>query len=162
MFMPLTKETNKNTRSVTPFNNFPYKHEYLLKTFCPYTTTPYNELKPSIRYEQDILGFKSRLKSKYRGEKVRHYSGGILKQANSLHSQLQLKRYILAAHGFVIDLNTSDICICSRPDMTTNFLKGFLYHEEPKILHEQVIEVIPKLSTYSMKKKNYFCAWYKS
>ena len=64
--------------------------------------------------------------------------------------------------GFVMNLNTSDICICSRPDTATNFFKGFLYQEEPKILHEKVIKVIPKFSTYSLKKQKDIFAWYKS
>ena len=90
--MPSPRVRNKNTRSFVPFNPFPYKHEYFSRTFFPYTTKLYNKLEPSIRNERDILEFKSKLKTKYKDKKVKHYSRGISKQANSLHTQLQLGR----------------------------------------------------------------------
>ena len=151
--MPSPRVRNKNTRSFVPFNPFPYKHEFFSRTFFPYTTKLYNKLEPSIRNERDILEFKSKLKSKYKDKKVKHYSRGISKQANSLHTQLRLGRSFLAAHGFVINLNNSDRCLCSRPETTSHFFKCFLYQEEQKILHEKITKVIPKFSTYSLKKQ---------
>ena len=151
--MPSAREKNKNTRSFVPFNPFPFQHDYFSKTFFPYTTKLYNKLEPSIRNERDLLEFKSRLKTKYKGKKVKHYSRGISKLANSLHTQLRLGRSFLAAHSYAINQKNDDLCLCSRPETTTHFFNCFLYHQELKLLHEKVIKIIPKFSTYSLKKQ---------
>ena len=136
--MPSTKINTKNTRSSVPYNPFPYKHEFFSKTFFPYTTKLYNKLPHSIRKERDILEFKSRLKQYYNYKKVKHFSRGISKYANSLHTQLRLGRLYLSAHGFAINVNNSNLCICSRPEMTKYFFTCFLYQEEQKVLYEKV------------------------
>ena len=151
--MPSAREKNKNTRSFVPFNPFPFQHDYFSKTFFPYTTKLYNKFEPSIRNEQDLLEFKSRLKTKYNGQKVKHNSRGISKLANSLHKQLRLGRSFLAAHSYVINLKNDNLCICSRPETTPHFFNCFLYQQELKLLHEKVIKTIPKFTTYSLKKQ---------
>ena len=151
--MPTPKVRNKNTRSFVPFIPFPFQYEYFSKTFFPYTTKLYNKLEHSLRNERDLLEFKSRLKTKYKDKKVKHYSRGISKYANSLHTQLRLGRSFLAAHSFAINLQNDDLCICSRPETTTHFFTCFLYQEEQKILYEKVTKQIPKFSTFSLKKQ---------
>ena len=88
--MPSPKIRNKNTRSFVPFHPFPFQNEYFYTTLFPYTTKLYNKLEHSLRNERDLLEFKSRLKTKYKDKKVKHYSRGISKLANSLHTQLRL------------------------------------------------------------------------
>ena len=130
--MPTPKIRNKNTRSSVPFNPFPFQHEYFSKTFFPYTTKLYNKLEHSLRNERDLLEFKSRLKTKYKDIKVKHYSRGISKYANSLHTQLRLGRSFLAAHSFAINLHNDDLCICSRPETTTHFFYMLLVSRRTK------------------------------
>ena len=107
----------------------------------------------SIRKERDILDFKSRLKEHHKYKKVKHFSRGISKYANSLHTQIRLGRSYLAAHGFLIGLNISDLCICSRPETTKHFFTCFIYQEEQKLLYQNVAKVIPKFSTYSLNRQ---------
>ena len=130
--MPSFKINNKNTRLSVPYNQFPFKYAFFSKTFFPYTTKLYNKLPHTIRKERDLLEFKSRLKQHYKHKKVKHFTRGISKQANSLHTQIRLGRSYLAAHGFSIGLNSSDLCICSIPETTKHFFTCFIYQQEQK------------------------------
>ena len=136
-----------------PFHPFPFKHDHFSKTFFPYTTNLYNRLESSKRNQQDLLEFKLRLITKYKGKKVKHYSRGISKLVNSLQKPLQLGRYFLAAHSYAINLKNNDLCICSRPETTTHLFNCFLYQEEQKSLPEKVIQIIPKFSHSTLKKQ---------
>ena len=90
--MPILNCTNHNTRSPSQFVPFKQKSQYFFKTFFPYTTKLYNSLEPQFRKNHDIADFKSKLKEKYKGKKVKHFSRGISKLSNSLHTQLWLDR----------------------------------------------------------------------
>ena len=117
--MPSFKLKTINTRSAVPFNPFPFKHVYFSKTFLPFTTSLYNKLPYCTRNERDILEYN--LGSKYTTNTERHFNRGISKYVNSLHTQLRLSRSLLAAHGFAIGLNDTNLCICSRPETTKHF-----------------------------------------
>ena len=92
-----------------------------------------------------MVDFKLQLKEKYQGKKVKHFCRGISKISNSLHTQLRLGRSFLAAHGFSIGINTSDLCLCWRPETTKHyFLECFLFQEERKILFEKLVQILPK------------------
>ena len=151
--MPSFKINTNNTRSSVPYNQFPFKHVFFSKTFFPYTTKLYNKLPHSIRNERDLLQFKSRLKQHYNYKKVKHFTRGISKYANSIHTQIRLGRLYLAAHGFTIGLNNSNLCTCSRPETTKHFFSCFLYQQEQKLLYESVTKQIPKFSTYSLSRQ---------
>ena len=126
---------------------------YFSKTFFPYTTTLYDKLPYSIRKEREILEIKSRLKDHYKHKNVKHFNRGISKYANSLHTQLRLGRSLLAAHGFAIGLNDTNLCICSRPETTKHFFTCFIFQEEQKLLYETVSKQIANFSTYSLSRQ---------
>ena len=116
---------------LTPVIPFKQKSQYFSKTFFFYTTNLDNKLAPQLRKNHDILEFKSKLKEKYKDTKVRHFDRGISKLSNSLHTQLRLGRSFLAAHGYAIGLNNSDLRLCWRPETTKLFFWDcFLFQEE--------------------------------
>ena len=97
-----------------------------------------------------MADFKLKLKEKYQGKKVKHYCRGISKTSNSLHTQLRLGRSFLASHGFSIGINTSDLCLCWRPETTKHFfLECFLFQEERKTLFEKLVQILPKFSSFT-------------
>ena len=151
--MPSFKTNTINTRSSDPYNTFSFKHEFFSKTFFPHVTKLYNKLPHSIRKERDILEFKSSLKQHYKYKKVKHFSRGISKYANSLHTQLRLGRSYLSAHGYSIGLNNSDLCICSRPETTKHFFTCFLYQEEQQLLYDKVSQLIANFNTLSLNRQ---------
>ena len=143
--MPVLNCTVHNTRNPSHFKPFQHKSQYFLKTFFPYTTKIYNNLLPHLRNNHDMVDFKLQLKEKYQGKKVKIFCRGISKILNSLHTQLRLGRSFLAAHGFSIGINTSDLCLCWRPETTKHyFLECFLFQEERKILFDKLVQILPK------------------
>ena len=117
------------------------RHNVFSKTFFAHTTNLYNKLEQGLRNNHDLIDFKSKLKEKYKGIKVRHYCRGISKFSNSLHTQLRLGRSFLAAHGFAIGLNDSDLCLCWRPETTKHyFLECFLFQEERHELVKNILK----------------------
>ena len=101
-----------------------------------------------------MLDFKSKLKEIYKVKKVRHFSRGISKQSNSLHTQLRLGRSFLAAHGYAIGLNDSDLCLCWRPETTRHFfLECFIFQEERSNLFAKLSEILPKFITLTKAKQ---------
>ena len=119
--MPTLNSTNYNTRTPSHFVPFKQKSKCFSKTFFPHTTNLYNKLEQGLRNNHDLIDFKSKLKEKYKGTKVRHYCRGISKFSNSLHTQLCLGCSFLAARGFAIGLNDSDLCLCWRPETTKHY-----------------------------------------
>ena len=152
--MPILNCTNHNTRNPSHFIPFKQKSQYFLKTFFPHTTKLYNSLEPQLRSNHDIADFKSKLKEKYKGKKVKHFSRGISKLSNSLHTQLRLGRSFLASHGFAIGVNDSDLCLCWRPETTKHFfLECFLFQEERSKLFLKLSQILPKFMTWTKMKQ---------
>ena len=152
--MPVLNQTSHNTRSPNQFIPFRQKSQYFSKTFFPYTTNLYNKLEPHLRKNHDMLDFKSKLKEKYKDKKVRHFSRGISKLSNSFHTQLRLGRSFLAAHGYAIGLNDSDLCLCWRPETTKHyFLDCFLFQEERSKLFCKLAQILPGFNNFSKSKQ---------
>ena len=63
--MSPTRINTKNTKFSVPYNPFPLKHDFFSKPLFPFTTKLYNKLPHSIRKENHIKEFKSRLKQYY-------------------------------------------------------------------------------------------------
>ena len=80
-----------------------------MKSFFPHFTKLYNNLEPATR-NLNMHDFKEKLKPKYKHKKVKHFSRGLSKWSNSLHTQLRVGRSFLAADGFKINLADSNKC----------------------------------------------------
>ena len=101
-----------------------------------------------------MLDFKSKLKEKYKDRKVRHFSRGISKLSNSFHTQLRLGCSFLAAHGYAIVLNDSDLCLCWRPETTKHyFWDCFLFQEERSKLFCKFSQILPGFTNFSKSKQ---------
>ena len=98
--------------------------------------------------------FKVNLKLKYKSKKVKHFSRGISKEANALHTQLRVGQSYLNAHGFKINLKEDDLCLCHRSETTSHyFLDCFLYQQEREILFTKISEYLPRFQALSKSKK---------
>ena len=89
--------------------------------------------------------FKVNLKIKYKSRKIKHYSRGISKFANALHTQLRVGQSHLNSHGFKINLKEDDLCICYRSETTSQ--------EERESLFTKISEYLPRFRTFSKSKK---------
>ena len=102
----------------------------------------------------NMFDFKECLKKDYKDKKIKHFSRGISKWSNALHSQLRLNQSNLNAHGFAINLKESDLCLCSRSETTAHFfLSCFLYQEERKVMFSSIAQYLPEFSSLSNTKK---------
>ena len=98
--------------------------------------------------------FKVNLKLKYKSKKVKHFSRGISKYANALHTQLRVGQSYLNAHGLKINLKENDLCLCYRSETTSHyFLDCFLYQQERAILFNKISEYLPRFQALSKSKK---------
>ena len=98
--------------------------------------------------------FKANLKLEYKSRKIKHYSRGISKQANSLHTQLRVGQSYLNCHGFKINLKEDDLCLCFRSETTSHFfLDFFLYQVERESLFNKISDYLPSFKTFSKSKK---------
>ena len=98
--------------------------------------------------------FKVNLKLKYKSRKIKHYSRGISKHANALHTQLRVGQSHLNSHGFKINLKEDDLCLCYRSETTSHFfLECFLYQGERENLFTKISEYLPRFKTFSKSKK---------
>ena len=141
--MPAFKLAMRETRSTDLFIPFPHKTQTYNKSFFPHFTKLYNNLDPKIRNSADFSEFKCKLKEKFKPPKIKHYSRGISKRANSLHTQLRVGRSLLASHGFAIGLNPSDLCACKKPETTSHFLTSCpLYSRLRADLYDSISKVI--------------------
>ena len=86
-----------------------YQNQTFMKSFFPHFTKIYNNLEPEIR-NLNTAEFKEMLKPKYKHKKIKHFSRGLTKWSNSLHTQLRVGRSFLAADGFKINLVESNKC----------------------------------------------------
>ena len=129
--MPQIHNKTINTRSSNKYIEFTFKNDTFNKSFFPVVTKLYNNLDLSIRNLPNSLDFKEQLKAKYKKKKVKHYSRGISKYSNSLHTQLRVGQSYLNSHGFKINLREDDLCLCHRSETVSHFLlECFLYQEE--------------------------------
>ena len=86
--------------------------------------------------------------------KVKHYSRGVSKYANALHTQLRVGQSYLNSHGFKINLKEDDLCLCYRSETTSHyFLDCFLYQEERESLFNKISQYLPQFKTFTKKKK---------
>ena len=91
---------------------------------------------------------------KYKKKKVKNYSRGISKYANSLHTQLRVGQSYLNSHGFKINLREDDLCLCHRSETVSHFfLDCFLYQEEREELCKKISQYLPRFQTFSKTKK---------
>ena len=110
--MPNLQIKARNTRSTGLYVEHKYQ-QYQNKTFMtsffPHFTKIYNKLEPETR-NLNLVDFKEKLKPKYKHKKIKHFSRGLSKWSNSLHTQLRVGRSFLAADGFKINLVESNKC----------------------------------------------------
>ena len=60
----------------------------------------------------------------------------------------------MAAHGYSIGLNDSDLCLCWRPETTRHFfLECFLFQEERSKLFLKSSQILPKFITWTKTKQ---------
>ena len=115
--MPPVEVKQRATRSTKLFveHKFQrYQNVTFMNSFFPHFTKLYNKIEPSTRNlsNQD---FKEKLKPIYKHKKVKHFSRGLSKWSNSLHTQLRVGRSYLAADGFAINLQDSNLCENCKP-----------------------------------------------
>ena len=152
--MPAGQSKFVNTRSVRAFCEFKFVNMGFSNSFFPFFTKLYNTLDPEIQKMMNMVDFKERLKKDYKDKKNKHFSRGISKWSNSLHSQLRLNQSYLNAHGFAINLKDSDLCLCSRSETTSHFfLSCFLYQEERKVMFSSIARYLPRFESFSNMKK---------
>ena len=116
--MPPVEVKARLTRSTKLYVEHKYKkyqNQTFMKSFFPHFTKIYNNLEPQTR-NLSMVDFKEKLKPKYKRKKVKHFSRGISKWSNSLHTQLRVGRSFLAADGFKINLVESNKCQNCQPN----------------------------------------------
>ena len=149
-----TTQKTINTRSNNKHIGFTFKNDSFNKSFFPVVTKLYNNLDLSLRNLPNCADFKEQLKAKYKKIKVKHYSRGISKYANTLHTQLRVGQSYLNSHGFKINLREDDLCLCHRSETVSHyFLDCFLYQEERNELLNKISQYLPRFKTFSKTKK---------
>ena len=129
------------------------KTKLFFNSFFPYFTKKFNDLGNAVTVESDINIFKENLKSKLKPKKYKHFSWGS-KRGNTLWTQLRVGRSLLNAHGFAINLTSSDLCICSRPETVLHFVtEYFIYTEERRTLYDSLEQILPKFKSLPNKIK---------
>ena len=152
--MPQLHNKTINTRSNNKYIEFTFKNDSFNKSFFPVVTKLYNNLDLSLRKLPNGADFKEHLKAKYKKIKVKHYSRGISKYANTLHTQLRVGQSYLNSHGFKINLREDDLCLCHRSETVSHyFLDCFLYQEERDELLNKISQYLPRFKTFSKTKK---------
>ena len=152
--MPQLHNKTINTRSNNKYIEFTFKNDSFNKSFFPVVTKLYNNLDLSLRNLPNGADFKEHLKAKYKKIKVKHYSRGISKYANTLHTQLRVGQSYLNSHGFKINLREDDLCLCHRSETVSHFfLDGCLYQEERDELLNKISQYLPRFKTFSKTKK---------
>ena len=152
--MPQLHNKTVNTRSSNKYVEFRFQNDIFNKSFFPFVTKLYNNLDLSLRNLPNIADFKQNLKLKYKNIKVKHYSRGISKNANALHTQLRVGQSYLNSHGFKINLKEDDLCLCYRSETTSHyFLDCFLFQEEREILFNKISQYLPRFRSFTKSKK---------
>ena len=152
--MPTLHNKVVNTRSSNKYVEFRFQNDIFNKSFFPFVTKMYNSLDLSLRNIPIMVDFKANLKLKYKNKKVKHYSRGISKYANALHTQLRVGQSYLNSHGFKINLKEDDLCLCYRAETTSHyFLDCFLYPVERESLFNNISQHLPSFKTFSKSKK---------
>ena len=137
-------------------NYKPFKHlgtDYS-RSFFPYFTKRWNELKLDIKSKNDIEEFKTELKNEVKPKKYKHFQNGS-KIANGHLTRLRLNRSLLNSNSFSIGLSDTPFCICNCPDESTShyLLSCFLYTEERQILFASVSQLITRFTKFSKNKQ---------
>ena len=152
--MPKLFHKTINTRSSNKYVEFTFKNDTFNKSFFPVVTKLYNNLDLAMRNLPNSTDFKEQLKAKYKPRKVKHYSRGISKYANTIQTQLRIGRSYLNSHGFQINLREDDLCLCHRSETVSHFfLDCFLYQEERDELFKKISQYLPGFQTFSKTKK---------
>ena len=152
--MPQLQNKTVNTRSSNKYVEFKFKNDIFNKSFFPFVTKIYNSLDVSLRNLPNMEDFKENLKLKYKSRKNKHFSRGISKYSNAVHTQLRVGQSDLNSHGFKINLKEDDLCLCYRSETTSHFfLDCFLYQEERESLFKKISEYLPRFQTFSKSKK---------
>ena len=134
-----------------------------MKLFFPHFTKLYNNLEPEIR-NLNTADFKERLKPKYKHKKIKHFSRGLSKWSNSLHTQLRVGRSFLAADGFKINLVESNKCqqcqavadqqIKLVPENASHFLLSCNKFDEKRILlFSKITGYVPNFRKLTQKRQ---------
>ena len=108
--------------------------------------------------------FKEKLKPKYKHKKIKHFSRGLSKWSNSLHTQLRVGRSFLAADGFKINLVESNKCQqCQAvldqsfklvPETASHyFLSCNKFDEKRTSLIEKMTQYVPNFRRLSQKRQ---------
>ena len=115
--MPPVEVKQRATRSTKLYvehKSQKYQNGTFMNSFFPHFTKLYNKIEPETR-NLSTADFKEKLKPVYKHKKVKHFSRGLSKWSNSLHTQLRVGRSFLAADGFAIGLQDSNACQNCRP-----------------------------------------------
>ena len=165
--MPNLQVKARNTRSTGLFVEHKYQ-QYQNKTFMtsffPHFTKIYNKLEPETR-NLNLVDFKEKLKPKYKHKKIKHFSRGLSKWSNSLHTQLRVGRSFLAADGFKINLVESNKCQqCQAlpdqqpklvPETASHFLLSCNKFADKRIsLFSKITGYVPNFQKLSQKRQS--------
>ena len=164
--MPLVEVKARNTRSTKMYVEYKYQkyqNQTFMKSFFPHFTKIYNNLEPEIR-NLNTAEFKEVLKPKYKHKKIKHFSRGLSKWSNSLHTQLRVGRSFLAADGFKINLVESNKCQqCQAvpdkpfklgPETASHyFLSCNKFDEKRTSLFEKMTQYVPNFRRLSQKRQ---------
>ena len=164
--MPPVEVKSRLTRSTKLYVEHKYQkyqNQTFMKSFFPHFTKLYNNLEPATR-NLNTVDFKEKLKPKYKQKKVKHFSRGLSKWSNSLHTQLRVGRSFLAADGFKINLIDSNKCqqCTAVPDFQLKpvpetashfFLVCNNFDEKRNLLFSKIKQYVPNFQILSQKRK---------
>ena len=142
-----------NSRQFGQYTNYPNYGAKFQKSFFPYFSKKWNQLKRSTR-NLELCDFKPTLKNNLKPTKYKHYSYGS-RLGNKLLTRLRLGRSYLNSHGYTIGKVTSPACLChSRNETVKHYmLECFLYTIERQSLLEQVEQHVAGFASLSQENK---------
>ena len=123
-------------------------------SFFPYFTKLWNSLDKSIKCENDINIFKTKLKNNYKPTRIKHYSKGS-QPGNRLLTRLRLNRSLLHDNSYSIGLCDTNACDCGQDrESTSHYLQVCpTFASERQTLYGQVAEILPTFHTLGKKQQ---------
>ena len=164
--MPAVEVKARNTRSTRLYVEYKYQkfqNQTFMNSFFPHFTKIYNTIETEIR-NLNNAEFKEKLKPKYKHKKIKHFSRGLSKWSNSLHTRLRVGRSFLAADGFKINLVESNKCQQCQvetgqepklvPENVSHyFLSCNKYDDKRIVLLSKISQYVPNFQRLSQKRK---------